>query len=271
LAFNLDIVIFLLCWPLPEASPPPDATIRCNRRSLCRGVRVPAGFVAVDIRRPSLCNVFSFLLLLLFPLLAPDFINVKKFDCNEVAFQGSVSIFAAANEDVCVQVGGCDVRIRPILLVDTENAGNQLTFRKQSGKTCLRKIRRKQRLALLLVVLHAELRGGMLTGLESKGLRVDLGTLLHGLLELGNLKRAQLLASKHLGACHHNLALRKLHELWLSRVLEATNRAHGLIHGSSSPVTWLKPPGILWLRKAAHWGLLLLLLLWLSPVAVECP
>jgi hypothetical protein len=91
-------------------------------------------------------------------------------------------------------------------------------------------------------------------------------------LELGKLEWVELLASEQLWG-HHHLALRQLDELWLTRILEGANGADGLVHGTSHTVTGLETATTLLLTVCTLIRLLLILRLvvWLSPIAIEIP
>jgi hypothetical protein len=73
-------------------------------------------------------------------------------------------------------------------------------------------------LLLLLLLLNVDLWLSVLAPLQSDCLAVKLHS-----LQLIELERIELLTSKQLRLSHHNLALWKLHQLWLPGVLEGAD------------------------------------------------
>ena len=75
MAFNFNIVVLLLCGPLAETATSADATLRA-------GLRLSGGIVNGNTTAAGVCIVLALLLLFLFTLLSPDFVNIQKFDSD---------------------------------------------------------------------------------------------------------------------------------------------------------------------------------------------
>src|SRR5699024_7989736 len=102
--------------------------------------------------------------------------------------------------------------------------------------------------------------------LEANSLAIQLPSLLQS-LKLRQLKRVQLLSTKHLGWCHHNLPLGKLEELGLPGILEGADGSNGLIHRRTSTVARLEVASLV--SEAFLLILSKILVVWLAPIAVK--
>lgn len=219
LALNLNIVVLLLRRSLPQTATATDTT-------LARGAVLAIGVALASIvsrARTGISDVLALLLLLLLSLLTPHLIDVKKLDGHQVSFQSAVPVLAAANEDISVQktILGRDVGVAAVLLVDTENTRHKLPISKESRQGGLGKVRREQRLALLLLRLLAHLRGVLAALQPNHVLAVHLRGLQR--LKLLDLQWGKLLlASVH--ASHEHL-VGHLNKLGLCGVLERANGA----------------------------------------------
>jgi hypothetical protein len=187
--------------------------------------------------RSGISDILALLLLLLLALLAPNFINIQKLDGNQITLESTVSVLATADKDISIKeaILSGDISIATVLLVDTEDAGDELAVSQKSRERSLRKIGCEKGLALLLLLLTTHLTS-VLGALETHELlTVHLGGLQS--LQLVQLHWVELL-SVHLG--HHHL-VGHLHDLRLARVkLETSHAGDGLAHGSARSVTRLE-------------------------------
>jgi hypothetical protein len=112
-----------------------------------------AGFKVVR----SILFLFPLLLFLLL-LGAPYFVDVQKFNSDDISLESAVAVLGATDVYIGVQNLGGNISIGPITLVDTQDANDQFSGREKRGKGGLGKVRCKERFALRLVGLLLKLR-----------------------------------------------------------------------------------------------------------------
>ncbi|KAI6772177.1 hypothetical protein HG530_003135 [Fusarium avenaceum] len=164
LALNFNVIVLLLGRALAQTTTTAESTLR--RVAVVVVARVLVTLIGGS--RSGISDILALLLLLLLALLAPNFINIQKLDGNQIALKSTVSVLATADKDISIKeaILGGDISIATVLLVDTEDAGNELAISQKSRERSLRKIRCKKGLALLLLLLTTHLTS-MLRALET--------------------------------------------------------------------------------------------------------
>lgn len=114
LSFDFDVIILLLWGALLQTSTSAETSI--------------ITLSVTGITATSISDILALLLLLLLALLAPNLINIEELNSNKITLKSSVSVLTSANENVCIQeiILSGHVGITTVLLVDTEDTGNEL-------------------------------------------------------------------------------------------------------------------------------------------------
>jgi hypothetical protein len=226
LALDFDVIVLLLSGTLSKTATSADATF----------TSVVVVAITADLACASsgsgarVSDVFALLLLLLLALLSPDLVNIEELDGDQISLEGTVTVFAAANEDVGIKqaILGRDIGIAPVLLVHAKNARDKLPIAKESREGRLRQVGCEKSLALLLLLLLGLLGrqlGSVLAGLEAGHVLTIHGRNLES-LQLVQLHGVELLPSVEPG--NHHLA-GELHQLGLTRVLKGAETGDGLM------------------------------------------